>query len=125
MIQLERLQSIPTTRARRTLAIVSRHPEQHVLDTVLRTEDYDVVLIESLARAYSHIKRLAPQMVIVCLEIDDLEGVQVLSMLNVDNATSHIPVVTYLTTREPDEFGDDQLGIDQESFRLLMAPSIN
>jgi CheY-like chemotaxis protein len=95
----ESIRSFPAARALRTVAVVSKHSHEEVLETVLDAGDYDVVLIESFAHAYSHIKQVAPQMVIVCLEMDDMEGYQVLSMLNMDSATARIPLVTYITTQ--------------------------
>lgn len=64
-----------------------------VLSTVLDVDTYDVTLVEVSDRAYSQIKRAAPQVVIACLEADDAEGLHVLSMLGLDSATSHIPVL--------------------------------
>jgi CheY-like chemotaxis protein len=125
MPDTESLRSFPTQRALPTVAVVSRHANQHVLDTILKTGNYTVVLIESPARAYAHIRRLAPQMVVVCLEIDDLEGVQALSMLNVDSATSHIPVVTYLTSPEADRIEDDESEPDDDAVRPFIAFSMN
>ncbi len=62
-----------------------------LLETVLDAGQYDVVFVESTEHAYSHIKRLTPHLIIVCLDIDDLDGFQVLSMLKLDSETKHIP----------------------------------
>src|ERR671931_145718 len=96
MTQTESTGSITPGHALKTIAVVGKQPDRHVLDTVLKA-NYGIVLIESLAKAYSHIKRLAPEAVIVCLDVNDLEGVEVLSMLNLDSTTSLIPVVTCLS----------------------------
>ena len=61
---------------------------------MLDAGQYDVVFVESTEHAYSHIKRLTPHLIIVCLDIDDLDGFQVLSMLKLDDETKGIPVVT-------------------------------
>jgi DNA-binding response OmpR family regulator len=66
-----------------------------VVEGVLAAGHYDVVLIESVASAYSHIKRVQPNLVILCLRLDDAEGFQVLSMLKLDGDTRNIPVLTY------------------------------
>jgi CheY-like chemotaxis protein len=94
---------VSTVADRRTVAIVSKHPDQHVLDTVLKSSDYDILLIESIGEAYTQIKQALPQIIIVCLEVNDLDGVQVLSMLNIDAATAQIPVVTYLASPDADD----------------------
>jgi len=77
-----------------------------LLETVLDAGHYDVVFVEPSAHAYSQIKRVQPNLVILCVNIDDLDGTQVLSMLKLDADTRDIPVLTYTTsseTEEPDE----------------------
>src|SRR5881409_2767899 len=68
-----------------------------LLDTVLDAGHYDVVFVESSAHAYSQIKRVQPNLVILCVRIDDAEGFQVLSMLKLDEETRDIPILTYTT----------------------------
>ncbi|PYR00122.1 MAG: hypothetical protein DMF97_10165 [Acidobacteria bacterium] len=78
----------------------------NLLETVLDAGHYDVVFVEPSARAYSKIKRVQPNLVILCIRIDDPDGFQVLSMLKLDAATRDIPVLTYTTEydgEEPDE----------------------
>ena len=79
----------------RSVAVVMKHAQPDLLDTLLEAGGYDVVFVESLDRAYSSIKHAAPQLVIVCTEVDDAECVQLLSMLRLDAETSAIPVCTY------------------------------
>src|SRR5205809_690521 len=79
-----------------------------LLETVLDAGHYDVVFVESNEHAYSQIKRVQPNLVILCVCIDDMDGFQVLSMLKLDDETRDIPVLTYTTEydgdqREPDE----------------------
>ena len=75
--------------------MVSKQSQMNgLLETVLDAGQYDVVFVESTEHAYSHIKRLSPHLIIVCLDIDDIDGFQVLSMLKLDNETRAIPVVT-------------------------------
>lgn len=97
MTETRRVHPLPRNLALRTVAVVSRHPQQHAIETVLGAVDHDVVFVESIANAYSHIKRLSPDLVVVCLSADDADGCQVLSMLKLDAETSRIPVVTYAT----------------------------
>jgi CheY-like chemotaxis protein len=74
-----------------------------LLETVLDAGHYDVVFVEPSAHAYSQIKRVQPNLVILCLDLDDLDGIQVLSMLKLDADTRDIPVLTYTTTSEAEE----------------------
>ena len=77
------------------VVVVSKQSQLNgLLETVLDAGQYDVVFVESTEHAYSHIKRLTPHLIIVCLDIDDLDGFQVLSMLKLDDETKGIPVVT-------------------------------
>ena len=78
-----------------------------LLETVLDAGHYDVVFVESNEHAYSHIKRVQPNLVILCMRIEDREGFQVLSMLKLDDETRRIPVVTYTTEYEGQEIEED------------------
>lgn len=86
-----------------------------LLETVLEAGQYDIVLVESTDRAYSHIKRVQPQLVILCMRLNEPDGFQVLSMLKLDEDTRHIPVLTYATEfagDEPDEGDGDSSDAD-------------
>src|ERR1044071_8785581 len=80
------------------VVIVNGNPKiLELLETVLEAGHYDVVFVESNEHAYSQIKRVQPDLVILCVRIDDMEGFQVLSMLKLDEETRAIPVLTYTT----------------------------
>ena len=64
---------------------------------MLGAVDHDVVLVEPTSHAYSHIKHIRPDLVILCMASDDSAGCQLLSMLTLDRETSRIPVVTHVT----------------------------
>ena len=78
----------------------------NLLETVLDAGHYDVVFVEPSARAYSQIKRVQPNLVILCVHIDDSDGFQVLSMLKLDEETRTIPVLTYTTESAGEEFDE-------------------
>ena len=99
----------------RTVAVVSRNPEQQVVGAVMCAVDHDVVVVELTDHAYSHIKQIRPDLVIVCLSGDDVDGCRVLSMLALDRETSTIPVLTHLTSladgfTEPSDSNGDDIG---------------
>jgi CheY-like chemotaxis protein len=75
----------------------------NLFESVLDAGHYDVVFVEPSAHAYSQIKRVQPNLVILCIRIDDPDGFQVLSMLKLDAATRDIPVLTYTTEYSGDE----------------------
>jgi DNA-binding response OmpR family regulator len=74
-----------------------------MVETTLDAGHYDVVFVESSDHAYSQIKRVQPNLVILCLRIEDTEGFRVLSMLKLDGDTRGIPVLTYTTEYEGQE----------------------
>ena len=95
------------------VVVVSKQSQLNgLLETMLDAGQYDVVFVESTEHAYSHIKGLTPNLIIVCLDIDDLDGFQVLSMLKLDSQTRGIPVVTCMVSSddepEPDEAPDER-----------------
>jgi PleD family two-component response regulator len=92
-----------------------------LLETVLDAGRYDMVFVESSDRAYSQIKKVVPNLVILCARIEDLNGFQLLTMLKLDNETRDIPVLTYTTEFEGQDFDAaiSQLAEDEEE----MLPS--
>lgn len=87
-----------TVCATQKVVIVNGSTEMlELLETVLDAGHYDVVFVESSERAYSQIKRVQPNLVILCIQIEDMHGFQVLSMLKLDEDTKDIPVLTYTT----------------------------
>ena len=98
--------TVPLTRntTSQQVVVVSKQSQLNgLLETVLDAGQYDIVFVESTEHAYSHIKRLAPHLIIVCLDIDDIDGFQVLSMLKLDEDTKNIPIVTCTVAHEDEE----------------------
>ena len=97
----------PTIVAQKVV-IVDGSPEiLDLLETSLDAGHYDVVFVESSEHAYSQIKRVQPNLVILCVRIDDAEGFQVLSMLKLDEGTRAIPVLTYTTQYDGQESNEE------------------
>lgn len=78
-----------------------------LLETVLDAGRYDIVFVESIEHAYSQIKRVQPNLVVLCARIEDADAFQVLSMLKLDADTREIPVLTYTTEYEGQETEDE------------------
>jgi CheY-like chemotaxis protein len=83
------------------VALVGRYAHRP-LDVDGLIPERDVVFVESTAHAYSKIKRALPDVIVMCVSADDVDGCQVLSMLALDRETSHIPVLTYMTSDPTD-----------------------
>jgi PleD family two-component response regulator len=88
-----------------------------MLETVLDAGRYDMVFVESSDRAYSQIKKVVPNLVILCTRIEELDGFQLLTMLKLDKETKDIPVLTYTTEFEGQDFDAaiSQLAEDEDA----------
>ena len=92
---------MPTHNGVQKVVIVNGNTEVlELLETALDAGHYDVVFVESSDHAYSQIRRVQPNLVILCLRIEDTAGFRVLSMLKLDEETRNIPVLTYTTEYE-------------------------
>jgi len=76
-----------------------------VLETLLDAGHYDMVFVESSDRAYSTIKRVLPNLIVVCTRVEALDGVQLLTMLKLDPATKDIPVLSYTSEDDGQDSG--------------------
>jgi PleD family two-component response regulator len=99
-----------------------------MLESMLDAGRYDMVFVEPGDRAYSQIKKVLPSLVILCTRIERLEGFQILTMLKLDPDTCNIPVLTYTTEHEGQDFDavlsqwtDD----DDQAFPARTAPRMN
>ncbi len=89
---------LPKATAAQKVVIVNGSNEiLEVLETVLEAGNYDIVFVESTEHAYSQIKRVKPNLVILCVRLEDADAFQVLSMLKLDDETRAVPVLTYTT----------------------------
>ena len=98
-----------------------------LVETVLDSGHYNIVFVESSAHAYSQIKRVQPNLVILCMRVVDNEALQVLSMLKLDAETRNIPVMT-CTTDHRQRTQDDDDGpeaSDPQIFPFKPAPAMN
>ena len=97
-----------------------------LLESLLDAGHYDVVFVESNEHAYSHIRSVKPDLVILCVRMDDPHGLQVLSMLKLDETTRSIPVLTYTTEhdgrRDEDTYTEPS---DVEIFTPAPVPRMN
>ena len=118
------LRSRPEATLAQRVVIVNGNAEiLELLETVLDAGHYDVVFVESSAHAYSQIKRVQPNLVILCVCIDDPDGFHVLSMLKLDDATRDIPVLTYTTEYEGRE-AEEQVAEPAETQMFAPKPAV-
>jgi CheY-like chemotaxis protein len=101
----------PSAASAQKVVIVNGSSEiLELFDGVLDAGHYDVVFVESSDHAYSQIKRVRPDLVILCVRVDRAESLQVLSMLKLDAETRHIPTLTYAATGGSDESDEEVAG---------------
>jgi CheY-like chemotaxis protein len=119
---IESAQAGRGARAIRKVMVLTPYLGYCMPEGLLAAINSEVVVIESIERAYSQVKRVAPHLVIVCLSMDDVNTCRALSMLQLDPETSHIPVVT-CTTSAPDRGVGDSADADPDMFgpRALAA----
>jgi len=92
-----------------------------MLETVLDAGRYDMVFVESSDRAYSQIKKVVPNLVILCTRIEELDGFQLLTMLKLDAETKDIPILTYTSECEGQDFDAAISQLAEEEDELLPA----
>ena len=69
-----------------------------LLDRLLvDVNDCTVIVVESVARAYTKIRQEQPHVVVLLTNIDDVDACQLLSMLHMDRSLRGISVVTCAT----------------------------
>jgi CheY-like chemotaxis protein len=94
-----------------------------LFDTMLEAGHYSVVFVESNEHAYSQIRRVLPNLVILCVRIDQAESLQVLSMLKLDPLTRDIPTLTFAAEREA-QMSDDDLIERAEAEMFAPKPAV-
>jgi CheY-like chemotaxis protein len=100
---------VSTAAGTQKVVIVNGSPQSlELLENVLEAGRYDIVFVESSEHAYSQIKRVQPNLVILCVQIDAMETLQVLSMLKLDDDTRNIPILTFTADVEGQEADDEE-----------------
>ncbi len=98
---------LAVTQVQKVVVVDGNAEVLNMLETVLDAGRYDMVFVESSSNAYTQIKKVIPNLVIVCARIEHLEAFQLLTMLKLDPDTRDIPVLTYTTEYE----GQDLEGV--------------
>jgi len=90
------------------------------LETSLDPGRYEMVFVESYAYAYASIRRILPDLIILCASLDEPAGFQLLTMIKLDPLTRDIPVLTY-TDEGQDARAHDQTAQIADEVPLLPA----
>ena len=124
--QMADMNQIAATQVQKVVVVNGNTEVLGMLETVLDAGRYDMVFVESSDRAYSQIKKVVPNLVILCTRIEELEGFQLLTMLKLDQETKNIPILTYTTEYEGQDFDSaiSQLAEDEEEFLPAQRPAL-
>lgn len=87
------------------------------LETMLHARRYHMLFAQSSDLAYSQIKEARPNLVVLCGDIEELDGSQLLTMLKLDPDTRSIPLLSYT----PDQKDRD---LDADLMRLADGDDI-
>jgi CheY-like chemotaxis protein len=76
-----------------------------VVEPVLDGRAYEVEFVDTTDEPYATIAALKPDLVVVSLDLEDLSGFQLLTMLRLDPDTAGIPVLSYVKDSEVSALG--------------------
>ena len=118
--------NIAATQVQKVVVVNGNTEVLGMLETVLDAGRYDMVFVESSDRAYSQIKKVLPNLVILCTRIEELDGFQLLTMLKLDAETKTIPILTYTTEYEGQDFDSaiSQLAEEEEALLPTQRPAL-
>jgi len=117
----------PMSRTSRRVVVASGDSERaELLDALLYGEsEFDTVVVDSIAGAYSRVKKTDPDLIIVLMEIGDVEACQLLSMLAMDRHTRAIPVETCVMDGRPNEVKHDMPDLSRDWPSQVTAVQMN
>jgi len=120
------MNQIAATQVQKVVVVNGNTEVLGMLETVLDAGRYDMVFVESSDRAYTQIKKVLPNLVILCTRIEELDGFQLLTMLKLDQETKNIPILTYTTEFEGQDFDSaiSQLAEDEEELLPAQRPAL-
>lgn len=99
----------------------------NMLEAVLDAGRYDMVFVESSDQAYSQIRKVQPNLVILCARIERPETFQLLTMLKLDPETRDIPVLTCTADsadRQLDDAASQPADDDEDLLPARPAPAL-
>ena len=111
---------------RRILAVSEEGARAELLGALLADAfDHERIVLESVRGAYSRVRQLPPDLVILFVGSDDVAACQLLSMLKLDPATSGIPIVTWAARAQSSEFTELVAGVTAGPWyrRLVVMPN--
>ncbi len=96
----------PGTTMRKVVIVNGSAETLELVEALLDSGRYEITFLSADSSPYAQVRELQPNLVVLCLRIEDTAGFQILSMLKLDEETRRIPVLTYTTEYE----GQDATG---------------
>jgi len=117
---------LAVTQVQKVVVVDGNADVLNMLEAVLDAGRYDMVFVESSNNAYTQIKKVIPNLVIVCARLEHLEAFQLLTMLKLDPDTSDIPVLTYTTEYEGQDLEGAiaQMAEEDEELQWTSRPAL-
>jgi DNA-binding response OmpR family regulator len=110
---------------KRILVVDDRNELLHLMRRVLEDEQYQVSILQEGRDAFTQVKSMLPDLLILDLKLGDMSGQDILKQVKNDPATADVPVIVYTAAvLEADEVtrlinGDTQF---YRSVSLLRKP---
>jgi len=117
---------LAVTQVQKVVVVDGNAEVLNMLEAVLDAGRYDMVFVESSNNAYTQVKKVIPNLVIVCARIEHLEAFQLLTMLKLDPETNDIPVLTYTTEYEGQDLEGviSQMAEEEEELQFTSRPAL-
>ncbi len=93
------------------------------LETVLDDRRYDVVFVESDNGAYSRIRQIVPDLIVLCTSIEDPRALHLLTMLRLDPQTRDLPVLVWVLECEAELNHTGSRSADDDGGPIRLHPS--
>ena len=104
----------PTTPVQKVVVVDGGIEMLHGLETMLHARRYQMLFAQSNDLAYSQIKKVRPNLVVLCGGIENRDGSQLLTMLKLDPATRSIPLMSYAPGRKEGDVDADLFRLDED-----------
>ena len=93
---VRRTPEIHERRSIETIIVVGSPELRPPLEDVVGPGSFRVTFLEEFAGAHARIMQTMPDRVVLCCHVDDMSGLQLLSMLQTDTRTRRIPALTVI-----------------------------
>lgn len=114
---------LPRDAQRQRAVFVGGGPEAlSVVEPVLDGRSYEIEFVDADDEPYATIAALKPDLVVVSLDLNELDGFLLLTMLRLDPSTAEIPVLSYVRDEDVSAMSAAGLGLGAARLPSMLAP---